>query len=314
VHSADGRCHVRDLIPVRLFVLFALVLLALPVAAQDLVPGAYTPGPIGFNVATIITSVSNGGIAFDPALPVEDGHATIGVAAVNYNRTFNLAGRFASVGIAAPFVVGHIQGILLGSQQETSRTGRGDASARIAINLVGAPAMTRPQFAAYRATTLLGVSVAVGMPVGQYDAGRTINIGTHRWSIKPEVGFSRTRGRWTFEGDAGMVVFTDNSNFRGGTYEQAPIVSAQGHLTYGIRPGLWVAADGNFWNGGRTTTNGITASEQQRNSRLGATVAVPIYRRQLRIAYSLGAYTRVGGDFSSIGVSYSYAWTGRPWR
>jgi hypothetical protein len=31
----------------------------------------------------------------------------------------------------------------------------------------------------------------------------------------------------------------------------------------------------------------------------------------VRIAYSVGAYTTIGGDFQSLGVSYSYAWAAR---
>jgi hypothetical protein len=282
-------------------------------AAQHLVPGAYTPAPVGVNVVSIVANFNVGDVSFDPALSIENGRATVGAAVVAYNRTLTLAGRFASIGLVAPYVVGHVEGILLGQLQETSRSGPGDLSTRVAINLVGAPAMTREQFAAYRPTTVLGVSVAGGVPVGQYDPGRVINIGTNRWSIRPEAGFSRTRGRWTFEGNAGAAFFTDNTNFRhGGTYQQAPIVSMQGHLIYAVRPGFWVAGDGNFWSGGRVTTNGVVATARQQNSRLGATLAVPIRRQQLRIAYSLGAYTTIGGDFSSLGVSYSYAWMGRP--
>jgi hypothetical protein len=56
------------------------------------------------------------------------------------------------------------------------------------------------------------------------------------------------------------------------------------------------------------TTNGLEGTDYQRNSRLGVTVAVPVKRQQVRIAYSVGAYTTIGGDFQSIGVSYSYAW------
>jgi hypothetical protein len=50
---------------------------------------------------------------------------------------------------------------------------------------------------------------------------------------------------------------------------------------------------------------------QQRNSRVGTTVSVPIDARQsLRLAYSFGAYTTLGGDFQSVGLSYIYAWLG----
>ena len=206
----------RNLVRIGVFVWPLAGLLSSTVAAQDLAPGAYTPAPVGVNVVTMVGSINDGGMSFDPSLPVEEGHATIGAAVVAYNRTLDIAGRFASVGVLAPYVLGHVDGILLGEFQETSRAGLGDLSTRVAINLFGAPAMTLQQFAAYRPTTVLGVSLTVGVPVGQYDPGRVINIGTNRWSIKPEAGFARTRGRWTFEADVGFVFFTDNTDFRNG--------------------------------------------------------------------------------------------------
>jgi hypothetical protein len=106
-----------------------------------------------------------------------------------------------------------------------------------------------------------------------------------------------------------MVFYTDNTNYvNGGVKEQAPIVAFQGHVIYTMRPGYWVAFDGNFWHGGRTTVNGLASTVEQNNSRMGATFAIPIQRHQIRIAASSGAYTRLGGDFTSVGVSYSYAW------
>ncbi len=292
--------------------LFVCLIPGALVHAQDLVPGVYTPSPVGFNVVTLVANFHKGDVTFDPSLPVEDGRASITGMAIGYTRTFNLAGRYANAGLVVPFMHGHLEGILLGQFEERTRSGPADAAVRIAVNLYGGPAMTRKDFAGYRATTIVGLSLGVVLPVGQYDPSKIINISTHRWSFKPEIGVSRRRGRWTIEGDLGGVFFTDNTNFfNGGRREQAPIVAFQGHLLYTIRPGFWVAMDGNFWRGGRVTTNGTKAIEQQQNSRLGATLAVPIRRHQLRIAYSSGAYTRLGGDFHSIGVSYSYAWTRR---
>ena len=298
---------------VRLGLLAVLTSSATVANAQDLVPGAYTPAPVGVNILTVSTVFSKGGIAFDPSLPVEDGDASVGMAAAGLSRTLNIAGRFASVSLGVPFVVGHVEGQVLGQFQEASRAGLADLPARVAINLYGAPAMTLQQFAAYRPTTIVGVSLSVGAPVGEYDPDRYINLGSNRWSFRPEVGISRTRGRWTFEGDIGSVFFTDNTNFvNESTREQALILAFQGHLIYTIRPGFWFAGDGNYWKGGRTTTNGTRSAYEQKNSRLGITAAVPIHRAQLRVSYSLGAYTTVGGDFHSIGMSYSYAWLPRP--
>jgi hypothetical protein len=298
-----------------LLVVLGLLGLSTVVRAQDLVPGAYTPAPGGFNIVTIVTTFNRGDVTFEPSLPVEDGRATIWGGAVAYNRTLNLAGRNGSVGIGVPYVHGHIQGTLLGDFQEVRRSGFGDLSGRAVINLYGAPAMTSQEFAAYRPSTIVALGIVAGVPSGEYDSSKIINIGTNRWSLKPEIGLSRTRGPWTIEGDFGGVFFADNTNFRnGGRREQAPIGAVQGHLTYRFRPALWIACDANFWQGARTTTNGVEATEQQSNSRLGVTTAIPIpvIRRQLRIAYSFGAHTNIGGDFQSLGVSYSYVWAGWP--
>jgi hypothetical protein len=289
----------------------AWLLAAAPADAQDLVPGAYSPAPTAFNVVTVAGSVSSGDLTFDPSLPVEQGHATISAFIFGINRTLSIAGRSGSVGVGVPLVIGRAEGLLGGQFEQVSRGGPGDLVARVAVNLYGAPAMTRKEFGAFRQTNIVGLSLVTSIPIGQYEAAHLINIGTHRWSFKPEVGLSHRSGRWTVEGDFGTTFFTDNTEFVQGTRSQAPIVSAQGHLIYTVRQGLWIAADGNFWKGGRLSTAGVEALLDQSNSRVGVTVAAPFARQQLRFAYSLGAFTRLGGDFQTLGVSYSYAWAAR---
>ena len=302
-----GRVAWRGL-PHRVLLLIPSVSLGSTVQAQDLLPGAFTPAPVGFNIVTATGSVSAGDISFDPSVPIEEGRATMGGYGIGFNRTLNIGGRFASIGFGVPFASGHLEGLVRGQFQEATRAGHADVSGRVAVNLYGAPAMTAKEFASYRQTTVLGVSLVVRAPVGQYVESRYINIGNNRWSFAPEVGFSRRRGRWTFEGNVGTTFFTDNTSYVGVTRQQAPIVGLQGHLIYTFRPGLWLAGDGNYWKGGRATTDGVVATAEQENSRLGITFAQPIRRQQLRIAYSFGAYTTVGGDFHSVGVWYSYAW------
>ena len=278
-------------------------------SAQDLVVGAYTPAPVGFNLLTVSGFFSTGGLSFDPTLPVEDASAKLGGGFVGYGRTFRLGGRFASAIFGVPFVKGNLKGLLLGQPQERNLAGFGDPVVRVAVNLYGARAMTPAEFAKYRAHTVVGVSLAVSGPLGQYDSDRYINIGRNRWAFKPELGISSTKGRWTVEGDFSASVFTDNDDYvNGATLEQDPIWAVQGHLMYTIRFGLWVAADANYWAGGRLTNNGAPASQQLANSRAGLTLALPIRKRQVRFAYSFGAFTRLGGDFHSFGASYTYAW------
>jgi hypothetical protein len=297
----------------RFFTLLAVLSSSSIAGAQDLVPGAYLPAPVGFTIVNVTGVFSDGAISFDPSLPVEDARSTIGGMGIGLARTLNIAGRFANVGVGLPLLVGHVEGLVLDQFQEASRSGQGDMSMRFAINLHGAPAMTREQFASYRAKTIVGFSLTVGAPVGQYESTRYVNLGTNRWSFRPEIGIARTRGPWTFEGDVGVFIFTDNTSYvNGATRQQSPIVGLQGHLIRTFRPGFWIAADGNYWKGGRVTTGGIPQRMEQENSRIGATLAYPVRRHQLRFSYSFGAYTTIGGDFHSLGMSYNYAWASRP--
>jgi len=277
------------------------------------VPGAFTPAPVGFNIVTILANINSGEVVFDSSAPIEDATARIGVAAIGLSRTLNLAGRYSNVTVVVPYFRAHLEGLLADEFRETSRSGLGDSTVRLGVNLYGAPAMTPKEFAAYRPSTVLSVSFTVGLPTGQYYPDKVINIGTNRWAFRPEVGLARTRGRWTIEGDFSTGFFTDNTNYLStSTRAQSPIFAGQWHLIYTVRPGMWVAGDGNYWNGGRFTVDGVEAPLKQKNSRLGLTLALPIARQQFRIAYSYGAYTTIGGAYKSLGLSYSYAWFGRP--
>src|SRR5262245_15571070 len=125
----------------RLAGILAILLMPLGATAQELEPGAYWPLPTKLNIFTAINSFNWGDIAFDPALPVENGRAKINTAALAFTRAFSLAGRSANAGVVVPIVGGHLEGFYLGAPVETSRFGLGDPRLRLAMNLYGAPAM-----------------------------------------------------------------------------------------------------------------------------------------------------------------------------
>ena len=288
----------------------AVLLFPVCAAAQELEPGAYWPIPVGLNIATVVNSFNTGDLAFDPSAPIDEANATINTTAFAFTRAIAVAGRSTNIGVVLPVVGGHVEGLYLGEPAEVSRFGLGDPRVRVAINLYGAPAMIPKAFAGYRQRTLVGVSITVVPPLGQYDSTKLINLGTNRWSFKPELGFSRARGKWVFEGMAGVWLFTDNTNFVGGrTREQDPVAALQAHVTYRFTPGRWLAADANYFTGGRTTIGGQQNLDLQKNSRIGATFSTAISRRQaIRVSVSRGAYTTIGADFTSIAVGYNFAW------
>ena len=288
----------------------AVLLWPLATSAQELEPGAYWPLPRGLNIFTVVEGVSWGDVTFDPALPVEDASANISATAIAFTRAFGLAGRSANAAAVVPIVVGHVEGIYLGEFTEVDRFGQGDPRFKLAVNLFGAPAMAPKEFASYRQKLLVGASVSVAPPLGQYDNTKIINLGTNRWSFKPELGLSLTRGKWVMEFMAGVWMFTDNTDFVGNrTREQDPIVATQLHLNYRFTPGMWLGANANYYTGGRTTVAGRPNLDLQKNSRIGATFSKALTRQHsFRVSISRGAVTNIGADFNAIAVGYNFAW------
>ena len=159
---------------------------------------------------------------------------------------------------------------------------------------------------------IIGASLRVTAPWSQYDDSKLINIGTNRWSFKPEVGISKAIGPWTLEGTAAVTFYTNNDDFFGATtLSQAPLYSLQGHLVYGFHSGIWASLDATYFVGGRTTVNDVLNSDLQQNWRLGGTLAFPVNRENsIKVYASSGVSARTGNDYDLIGVAWQYRWGG----
>jgi len=86
----------------------------------------------------------------------------------------------------------------------------------------------------------------------------------------------------------------------------------QGHIVYTFQSGAWIALDGVYFSGGRTTLNGVKSDNEQRNTRAGCTVALPIDRQNsLKLSASTGITTRTGSESSAVGVAWQLRWGDR---
>lgn len=284
--------------------------LALPglARAQEMEPRAFSPSPVGVEFVIAGYARSTGGILTDPSLPVDDVSATLDSAVFGYGRTFSLFGRLANAGLIVPRISGHFTGTLNGEDAEASRSGWGDVRLRFATNLIGAPALTAAEFAKRKPSTTLGLSLTVSAPTGEYHPDKLINVGTNRWALKPEIGLSQPVGKWYLEAMTGVWFFEDNHDFFGGQLrEQDPLLSVQAHVSYTFRPKLWLAFNATYYNGGRTTVNGALKDDRLSNSRFGLTFSAPITRSQsLKVYWNDGATTRIGSDFTTVGVTWQY--------
>ena len=199
-------------------VLAACVLIGipLPAGAQDIEPRAYSNAPIGVNFLIAGYAYTRGGIAFGPQLPITNPDLDTSSAVIAYARVLDLWGMSAKFDAIVPYT--WLSGTADYKGETVSRKVNGFANSafRLSINLYGAPALTLKEFADWEQDLIIGASIRVIAPLGQYDDERLVNIGNNRWSFKPEIGISKALGPWTFEVAGGATFYTDNDNFFGG--------------------------------------------------------------------------------------------------
>ncbi|HKH74692.1 MAG TPA: transporter [Vicinamibacterales bacterium] len=280
-------------------------------AAQELDPRAYTAAPIGVNFLVIAGGRSTGGVVVDPSLQIDDVEATIDSVGIGLGRTVDLFGRTALILAVVPYAWGDVSGSVGEESRRVTRSGLADPRVKLSVNLIGGRALTPREFAGAARPTIVGVSLAVAPPLGQYTGAKLINLGANRWAFKPEIGVSHALGRWTIEGYSGVVLFTTNREFYTGASvrEQASVVALQAHVSYTLRRQLWAAFDATWYSGGTTTVNGTEKADLQRNSRVGATLSFPVGRRQsIKFSGSTGATTRIGADFHTFGAAWQLTW------
>lgn len=298
-------------------VLLWALLSALPAAvpdakAQDLEPRAYANTPVGMNFLVAGYAYTAGDVLTDPTLPIENAKVTAHATVLAYARSFELLGQSGKVDVMLPWVWVDGQATIDGTVHDRSVSGLSDPRIRVSWNFVGAPALTLEEYRGWHQDTILGVSLAIFAPLGQYDDDRLLNIGTNRWAFRPEIGMSKAVGKFVGELSAAVSFYTDNDDFFGGhERSQDPLFSLQGHLLYTFPYGIWASFDSTFYGGGRSATDGVPAREDLQNVRVGATLALPLGRHySLKLYGSTGAYTSSGSDFDLVGVAIQFRWGG----
>ncbi|HVK99076.1 MAG TPA: transporter [Dongiaceae bacterium] len=282
------------------------------VLAQDIEPRAYSNAPVGVNFLIAGYAYTEGGLAFDPALPLKNPDLETNNALLAYARTLDLAGCSGKFDLVLPYTF--LEGTADSADGELERNvdGLGDAKFRVSVNFYGAPALSLPEFSRYRQDLIVGVSAQISAPTGQHDESRLINIGSNRWSLKPEIGVAKALDRWTLEGALSATLFTDNDDFYNGrTREQKPLYSLQGHVIYSFESGQWLSVDVNYFTGGRTTIDDSVNRDLQKNWRTGVTWALPVDKlNSIKLFASRGVSARTGNNFDLLGIAWQHRWGG----
>lgn len=253
--------------------------------AQDMEPRRWTHLPVDLNVLGVTYLYSTGDLQFDPVLRIEDAEVEMHTALLSYSRTFKLFEQTARLDIQAPIHHGVWDGLVDGNPASVTRAGFGDPRIRFSFNVAGAPAKRGQDFLEYRrnnpVNTIVGVAMAVRLPVGEYMDDKLINLGDNRFVIEPQIGVLHTVGPWSFELTASAFVYTANDDFfNGNIVDQDPLFAVQGHIVRTFESGWWISGGVAYGTGAESTINGVDKDDKRSNLLYGASFGFPISQSQ----------------------------------
>lgn len=291
-------------------VVLALVFMAVAATAGEIEPRAYGNAPVGVNFLLAGYARSEGGLSTAASSPLQDAELSIDTGLLAYARTLEVLGKPGKFDVILALSDLSGTAMVAGQPRERNISGLNDPRFRYSVIFHGAPVLSVAEFAGYQQDLLIGASIQVSAPLGQYDPNKLVNLGTNRWFVKPDLGISKAWGEFTLELSTGVIFFSANDDYFGGKrLEQDPVSTSQIHATYNFGRGLWAAVSGTYDYGGRTTIDGVESADLQSNSRFGATIGLPVNRNNsLKLYASTGVSTRTGSDYDLIGAVWQYRW------
>ena len=296
-----------------LFVCIILARIGRPdeVCAQFTDPHTYDNTPVGTNQLELAYSYARGNTSLDTSLVVTGAKVNLNQGSIGYTRYFGLVHRLLWVKASLPLA--GLNGSISGTRIQGSAAGTGDTSYQITGLLKGGPALSAAQFENYKPTTTVGMSLTITAPTGLYNSDRILNLGSGRWSFKPEFAVAHPFGpeqKWEVEGYANAYFFTDNTSYHGiEILRQEPVPGVEGHISYSFLNSLWVSLDTRYSFRGITFVNGVNQNNSQQNFSLGSEVNISLNtRNSLVFAFDKALVHQNGPALSGFAVKYNFTW------
>ena len=296
-----------------LFVCFTLVVLRTPdqMCAQFTDPHSYDNTPVGTNQLELDYANVRSNASIDTSLIVAGARFNLNQGTIAYTRYFGFVHRLVWVEAGVPLA--GLNGSVSGTSIQGSTTGTGDSSYVVAALLKGGPALSVAQFADYKPTTTVGMSLTITAPTGQYNPNKILNLGSDRWSFKPEIAVTHPFGpeqKWGVEAFANSYFFTDNTSYHGReVLRQHALPGLEGHISYSFSDRFWASLDARYSFRGSTFLNGVNQNNVQQNFGLGTEVNISLNpRNSLVFEFDKSLVHQNGPALSGFAVKYNYSW------
>ena len=211
-----------------------------------------------------------------------------------------------------PFHKTEWDGLLSGEPASAQRNGMGDPHFRLSINLLGAPTSESKvsDDSKEAINTVVGAAIAVGVPLGEYFEDKLLNLGSNRYTIRPQIGVVHTRGPWSYELTGSIFFFTDNDSFLSDSqHEQKAFYAAQAHIVRVFTPGIWGSLSGGYGQGGASKVNGVPKEDKREGFIAALSFGIPITSDQsLKCSY-IWAKTQTDIETRSRTDTFTLGWS-----
>ncbi len=282
--------------------------------SQDIEPRRWTALPLKTNFIGVGYSYTNGKIFFDPVLDVENASVDVNNIVIEYIRPFRIGKKQGRMDVRVPYSIARWEGDLSGNPTSVKRNGFSDPRIRLSVNLLGPSAMEPKEMRDYLMThpvyTIVGVSLSVTMPFGQYYNDKLLNLGQNRFVFRPQAGFVHSWRNWSYELTASLYLFTDNNDFfNGGTREQNPVFAMQTHLIRRFDHGLWASLSLGTGMLGESLVNNQPNRDDREDLLLALSSGLSITAKQaLKVVYMrTQTLNDIGGDTDTFAIIWSSA-------
>jgi Putative MetA-pathway of phenol degradation len=281
------------------------------VYAQFTDPRTYTVVPVGTNQLELNYAYAHADASLDTSLEVVGAHFEQNEVAVSYTHNFGMLSHLAWVKVDVPFA--SVTGSVAGTNISGSTTGAGDTSLQLTALLKGGKALSAAEFATYEPSTTLALSVTVSAPTGEYDADKLLNLGSHRWSFKPEFAVSHPFGpeqRWEVDAYVNVHFFTDNTTYHGvEILRQDPLPGLEAHISYDFTRSLWASLDLRYSFRGETIVDSVNQNDAQKSLIGGTEASWSLSSNQsLVILFAKALVYRNAPAETRVALKYVYSW------
>ena len=281
--------------------------------AQFTDPRNYTVAPVGLNQLELDVGHAEADASLDTTLEVVGAHFEQNAGSVSYTHNFAMLGQLAWVQASVPFA--SVSGSVAGTDIAGSTTGLGDSSLQLAALLKGGTALSAAEFEKYEPSTTLGLSLTVSAPTGEYNADKLLNLGSNRWSFKPEFAVSKpfgAEGSWVLDLYANVYFFTDDTAYHGTEIlREEALPGVEGHISHDFTRSLWVSLDLRYSFRGGTIVDNVSQNDPQENLTAGTEVSwSPSSNHSLTFLFAKALMYRNAPAETVVALKYVYSWGG----